>query len=770
MAGALVLVFALLSISACHSERQGFTVVEDSESIEIATSHYALVIEKEGFRYRFERPNGSVIAAAHPVSGLVLAESGSDSLHAAVGTRLVHQTADRVELHVTAGENLGANVSVYPAAQFVRFEVVPAGTAGDTFIIDARTASLAPAYGLGDHGGWQRNANITQFVDENFHNIDNRHRFVSTFSVFPAQGFAQVLFDRGKKRVAITDSELRLGAEGVRSVDGLYYFVGSMEEIYRNYKKARIQEGYPDRKPKYAFFEVGYEAFGSLGWNTYQRSVESDIRQYLERGYHLRWVVVGSGFWKGSRKEPDQGATTSFGIWDDAFEEGRDDGLPNPRYPDPDAFKEFFEERNIELLIGLRINFKAPPDKGGHHVPLHDGPYTLEGISRSFFREGPDGKPLPFIVNFPKDTVFFLDGDKREAVDWFVEGAKRWGAAGFKEDTMLNDGDQLYDDAKLNRVNEALMDEGYLVMVRNAAYSVPGDILRLEDTMFSFDQDRPVINALSYAASGAPAVYPDIVAGKYLELPLTEDQKRYFVRNAMFAAVTPVMSMGLGPWHLENEAQEQIVRKAADWHNEFAPYIYSAVIEAYETGYPHAMTPLPIAFPDDPKTYDLANDSTRQYEWMLGPSMLVTPAYGDDYASVTARDIYVPAGKWIDPETGAVIQGPVLLEQHPLPPDKIPVLIGGKGVVVTRDLENDSLYATVYPVVSNGSAYHFTAPDGESKSRIVNDNAGWDPATLKITDTTVNRNVPFSYEKTTGAFRFLLDPGHDYRLEGGAPD
>src|SRR5690606_41609920 len=53
-------------------------------------------------------------------------------------------------------------------------------------------------------------------------------------------------------------------------------------------------------------------------------------------------------------------------------------------------------------------------------------------------------------------------------------------------------------------------------------------------------RSRPLINGLNYAASGVSAVYLDIVAGKYLEKPLTDDQKLYFVRNAMTVAVSPV--------------------------------------------------------------------------------------------------------------------------------------------------------------------------------------------------------------------------------------
>src|SRR3546814_9473527 len=108
--------------------------------------------------------------------------------------------------------------------------------------------------------------------------------------MFPAQGFAQVLFEQGRKRLEISARENRLGAEGVSTVSA-WYFIGEPKQIYKDYKAVCEQEGYPGFRPKYRFFELGYEAFGSLGWNTYQTSAERDIQDYLDRGYDLRWEI-----------------------------------------------------------------------------------------------------------------------------------------------------------------------------------------------------------------------------------------------------------------------------------------------------------------------------------------------------------------------------------------------------------------------------------------------------------------------------------------------
>ncbi|WP_079911768.1 TIM-barrel domain-containing protein [Paenibacillus sp. 32352] len=746
-----------------HAE--GFTVQEEPGQLIIGTAGFFMHIDKPGCCFSFHSPEGRVIAAAHTVSGIRFSSPNEEEVYDAVSASLISIDKHQVCILVSNRNGDQAHIRIEPFSSFVKLQVIP--RVEGRYIIDARTASLQPVYGLGDHGGYGESTNVFGITDDQFLNSNDGKRFVSNFAVFPAAGFAQVLFEDGVKRVRINGEENALGASGVRGVHSLYYFIGDLKQIYLDYKQARHWEGYPDLKPKYDFFEVGYEAFGSLGWNTCQESVTEDVQTYLNKGYRLKWAVIGSGFWKGDRKADDQGATTSFGIWDDVSEEDRTDGLPNPRYPDKEAMKEFFRSRGIKLILGLRISFKALPEHGGHHNALYDGTFIHEGLERGYFVTDERGKPITFRVQFPKGAVYLLDARNAEAVNWYLSLAQLWGADGFKEDTMLKDGALLLNDAKCNGTNAKLMEAGYYSMVRNAAYSVPGEILRLEDTMYGMDQDRPAINGLNYAASGAPNVYADIIAGKYLATPLTEDQKLYMVRNAMFACVFPAMSVGLGPWNMNSAHFEDIVKKACDWHSSMAPYLYSAAVDSFHSGYPHTMTPLPIAFPTDTTTYELGCKSKKQYEWMLGPSLLAAPAYGSDYARVTARDVYLPEGKWIDYETGAVFHGPVTLYGYEIPLEKIPVFIGGKGVIVVRDLTDDRLYAEVYPIQQQGSQYVFHYPDGKHSTIITNDNAGWNVETLEIIETESDNLVPFRYNAKTGSFSFLIQEGINYRLLDG---
>ena len=194
--------------------------------------------------------------------------------------------------------------------------------------MEVRTAGMSPVYGLGDHGGYEGKTELFGYRNDHFMNDKtksynwNHYRFISTFAIFPSREVAQVIFDKGEKRIAIDSVENKMGVSGSEMLNA-YYFFGEPKQLYHTYNEVREKEGFPSKKPKFDFFEIGYEAFGSLGWNTFQSSVQHDIDTYLEKGYPLKWAVVGSGFWKGERRTPAEGTTTSFGIWDSIPEAGR---------------------------------------------------------------------------------------------------------------------------------------------------------------------------------------------------------------------------------------------------------------------------------------------------------------------------------------------------------------------------------------------------------------------------------------------------------------
>ncbi len=734
---------------------------KDTEILRFGNEELTVEFNPKTLSFLVRDPAGKILLPPHPISGIILSEGRSDSASplkfrmkslsgASLRAELETQSGSRASLELLVGEGY-LNIRMQPNDKSHRLDMA------------VRTASMAPVYGLGDHGGYEGKTELTGFHNTHFindrtksHNW-NHYRFISTFAIFPANGVAQVVFDEKEKQVIIDQGENRIGVVRGNLLNA-YYFFGPTKKLYATYRKIREKEGYSSLKPKFEFFELGYEAFGSLGWNTYQSSVQEDIDSYLTHGYPIRWAVVGSGFWKGERRKPSEGSTTSFGIWDSIPSPSRNDGLPNPRYPDPAGMKHFFRERGIKLLLGSRINFKAFPERGGNHSGENDGSFLVEGLEKGYFESAENGQPEIYRVNVPAGNNHLLETDSPAAIQWFVDRFERWGADGIKEDLMLQDGVLLSNDAKQNPVNEEFMKRGKMVMVRNSAYGVPGDVLRLEDTMYGTDQDRPVINSLNYAFSGVGNIYPDIVAGKYLSAPLTEDQKRYFVRNAMLVSVMPVMSMGFGPWNLKNDAYEATVKKAVALHDELTPYIYSEVVRGFETGYPFALTPLPLAFPRDTSTFYLGDTLGRQYEWLIGESLLATPVYGNDYAHAASRDIYLPSGKWMDWESGEVFTGGTFYPDFGFPDSKSPLFIGGKDCIVLRKEGKMLLY--YFPLNFLGESYEFIFPDGISRTTILT------PKTKAESYFAIEseKSQAIQWDPDRKGFFFEIQPNKTYRI------
>ncbi len=758
-------------------------VTDQGDSIVITGETYRMRIVKDGFRYGFEDLRGNQVAPPHAASGLRVKPDGAEFADADE-TRLVSGGGGIAVLDVTLTNGSRVRVQVKPEHGTVRISVPDLPGASST--VDFRTGGVAPSYGLGDYGSFadgqpeqgtpcsgnvevRPSTELTGLVLDDLTNEGSCKRYVTNFTVFPKQRFAQVLFSDGQKRVGLTTDENRLGEAGTDRVDGLYYFVGrDLPQVYADYRQERIRHGYVDAKPSEEFFGLGWEAYGALAWDTYQSSVTSTVQAFADHGYPLSWGVVGSGFWPGPRGDKVEGTTNSFGMWDSTAEPDRDDGLPNPRYPDPDALKRLFAQHGMKLLLGARNNFKALPEDGGNHNERYDGTFLAEALAKGYLVKDTDGTPrVATRAQFPQGASYALDASNPDAVRWFVEKLRAWGVDGWKEDTMLYD-PNFHLDGNWNPLQLAMHNDGDLVMVRNAAYSVPGDILRINDTIYGTgevyhqDPDRIPVNLLNYAASGAGNLYGDFVGGTPGPSLSDPAYQKYFVRNAQFDTMLPVLAFGKGPWELGRQDYAGSVKKLALWHEALRPYIYDAVLDGYETGFPRAVTPLPLAYPDDANTYGLVNDSTRQYEWMLGPSLLAAPVFGADFETAQSRDVYLPAGKWIDVETGAVFHGPRVLEDYAIGTDRVPAFAGGKGVLVTGT--SGKLAAQVFPVARNSS---YTVGRGGSATTIRNANTGWDPRSLRVVDSRTGRSVGYQVDQVTGALRFGIVAGHDYLLVGG---
>jgi alpha-D-xyloside xylohydrolase len=167
---------------------------------------------------------------------------------------------------------------------------------------------------------------------------------------------------------------------------------------------------------------------------------------------------------------------------------------------------------------------------------------------------------------------------------------------------------------------------------------------------------------LSYAMSGVPFWSHDV--GGFRGVPAPD----LFVRSAQFGALSPFTrfhgASSRMPWRYGAPAEELIV-EALLLRNRLVPYLYSAVRAACRTGEP-VMRPLVFDSPDDPVTWSGSAD----LEYRLGPDLLVAPVMNP----TGERDVYLPAGAWIDYWTGDVHQGNRFLRMS-MPLDRVPLFV-----------------------------------------------------------------------------------------------
>lgn len=621
------------------------------------------------------------------------------------------------------------------------------------------TGGAAPGYGLADHAVEQQfstlpdkrfSTDVTGFRDDAFLSGQGQTRLVSNFVIYPRQRFAELLIDSGTKIVATSAQQIVQGvAAGANIGDTahtsvtLHYFFGNPHEIYRAYLDVRNAAGYRVQMPKYEAFGVGWEAFGALGWETNQKTDTESIDRYLRLGYPLRWVVIGSGFWP---DKPDtMHETTSFGLWDKA------------RYPEPRTMVRHFTEEHLTVMLGLRITF------------IVDGPYSREGAANGYFLKNPDGTPQQYTGGWPKLPYYLLDAHNPAALDWYIGLCGKWqayGIRGWKEDFYGYGKYRLRDD-KVDPTNDRLFAQRHLIIQRNGYLSSNGDLHRINDFNWNQNQDRGPVNALAFAYSGFPFVYPDIVGGTFGEnhfsTTRTPRMQVYMQRNAQWAALHSSMGMGEPPWTFD-ETTATIMLRAAQLHDRIAPYLFANARRSVADGFPWTMTPLSLAFPDDPAVYGRENATDRAYEWLIGDTLLATPLYGEDYDAAGTRDVYLPAGRWMDYDTGKLYAGRQLLRGFALPPGKTPLFVGGSGILLEKEpgALSAPVSAAVYPLGQTNRSATLTLPDAETAFTVTvvhGSNGTWKAARV------VNsRGVAVPHTITGSALHFRPEPGERYRI------
>ena len=112
----------------------------------------------------------------------------------------------------------------------------------------------------------------------------------------------------------------------------------------------------------------------------------------------------------------------------------------------------------------------------------------------------------------------------------------------------------------------------------------------------------------------------------------------------------------------EYPAVADIVRKWLRLRYALIPYLLDEARAATQSGYP-VLRALALHHPDDPLCWHIDD------QYYFGSALLVAPVMND----TGVRDVYLPAGDWVDLWTGQAFHGPQLLRGVASPLDRIPV-------------------------------------------------------------------------------------------------
>ncbi len=171
--------------------------------------------------------------------------------------------------------------------------------------------------------------------------------------------------------------------------------------------------------------------------------------------------------------------------------------------------------------------------------------------------------------------------------------------------------------------------------------------------------------ALSVGLSGVPFVSWDM--GGYRPAWLPYDRKnedKVFIRAVEFTAFSVnIQTHGnvKRPYDFDEHTQN-IYRKYAYIHEALRPYIKEQAEISTKTGLP-VLRHLYLYDQNDEKCFDIED------EYMLGGSLLVTPVL----SKKCERDIYLPAGEWVNIFTDEVFKGNQTLKNYKVPLESIPV-------------------------------------------------------------------------------------------------
>jgi alpha-D-xyloside xylohydrolase len=182
------------------------------------------------------------------------------------------------------------------------------------------------------------------------------------------------------------------------------------------------------------------------------------------------------------------------------------------------------------------------------------------------------------------------------------------------------------------------------------------------------------------------------------------------------------------PWKQVERAANNADRLAADWEQAEAkcrtvlelrmrlvPYLHAAFVKYQRQGLP-PFRALVMDYPDDPATWAVDD------QYLMGESLLVAPVV----AGEASRNVYLPAGDWVDFWTGRRYPGKQRIRID-VPLEQIPLFVKGGSILPLAEVTAHTADAASWRL--HVQAY------GNSPAQAVlyEDDGTWDPSLSEVT-------------------------------------
>lgn len=305
---------------------------------------------------------------------------------------------------------------------------------------------------------------------------------------------------------------------------------------------------------------------------------------------------------------------------------------------------------------------------------VNDGELYREGLEKDVFAKKSDGSV--YLVDFGEFDCAIPDLTKPEAYQWYKDRVVKECSLDIGIDGWMADfGEYLpTDDIVLHSGKPAMIEHNhYPALWAKCNYEALAETGKLGEVLYfmragytgnqkycvlMWEGDQSVdfsihdglasvvCGALSLGMTGCGLTHSDI--GGYTSLFDNCRTKEVFLRWAEMAAFTAVMRTHECnrpeqnfQYYDDEDCMAQLAR-LVDVYTMLKPYLKALVHENGAEGIP-VQRPLFLHNEDDPRCYEI------QYQYLLGPDMLVAPVY---LADQTEWPVYLPEGEWVHLWTG----------------------------------------------------------------------------------------------------------------------